>query len=70
MPLVINTIGVNTHKHAHTHNTHKHTRTHVHTHAHTHTRTHTHTDFIDKNNFKKSDTRRNAFGLKIDLFTN
>ena len=65
MPLVTNTIGVDTHKHAHTHTSH----THTHARTHTHTHTHTHMDFIDKNNFKKSDTRRNASGLKIDFFT-
>ena len=63
-PLVINSLGVDTHTHTHTHT---HARTSIHTHTHTHTQTHTHTNthtyrHPHRNNFKKPGARQPVAG--------
>ena len=67
MPLVINSLGEDTHMQTHA-NTRKHIHTHTHTHTQTHTNTHTHTHthmFVDRSNTKKQGARRPSIGARL-----
>ena len=61
-PLVINSLGADTHTHGHAHTN---ANAHTHTHTHKHTHTHMHTDDPYRITFKKPGVRWPVAGARL-----